>query len=329
MFRRFAADEVSPAQLVDRPGKCRWDIKDCGLWPGEDARAIEPPEAPTGGRHEARWTLWRDLRDRRAEVLAVPCDEPSWTPFRFALDRERNHVVFSFDQRLADRAVRGALKAELPKLRDEAGVARLILAGRRESRPRPGALRLSGIPVSASWRERVAGWLTSRYVKSIRRGESRIAATKGRGASRRISTRPRPRLRLSGRVHDELGRAHEDAALTRLAVRRPGSRAVSQVQEMNDQAERALAGDRAAQEAEVAAVRKALGDDVAERLQRSLSGRRRDRSPRRQGQSLAMWQPGRRPDCVSIGETATGRPSSCATVCRNWRRNGQRMGNHR
>ena len=248
------------------------ELKVCGLWPGEDVRPIEPSEVPTGGRHDARWTLWRDLRDRRAEVLAVPCDEPSWTPFRFALDRERHHIVFSFDQRLADRTVSGMLKDELPKLREQ--------GWRRETYYSPGkhdrglalvryvCLEASN---SATWRDRVAGWLASSHVKTHPgwakpyRGEQ--------GARRFEEDFHEAEAALAGyqvefttNSGERLKTQHSLALLYDDRVREQ----FLQVQGMSDQAERALAGDRAAQETEVAAVRKALGDDLAERLERGF-----------------------------------------------------------
>ncbi len=267
-FRRYAAGEVSEAQLVGNLVDFAWDLKGFRLWPGEVVRALEPEEPPSGGRHQERWLLWRALRDRLAELRGVPGDEPPWTPFRFALDRERNHVVFSFDQRLGDKAVRGRLKNELPKLR--------ALGWRRETRSVPQENRGLALvryvclesPVTATWRERTAGWLASRYVKEH---PAWGKAYQGEQGPRRFeedfheaeAALAGPQVEFTTASGERMKTQH---ALTVLYDGRVQKR-FRQVQEIDDQAERALAGDRAAQEAEVAAVRKALGNDGAERLQ--------------------------------------------------------------
>ncbi len=202
----------------------------------------------------------------------MPYDEPRWTPFRFALDRERHHIVFSFDQRLADRTVSGMLKDELPKLREQ--------GWRRETYYSPGkhdrglalvryvCLEAS---ISATWRDRVAGWLASGHVM---RHPGWAKPYRGEQGARRFeedfheaeAALAGYQVEFTTNSGEPLKTQHSLALLYDDRVREQ----FLQVHSMNDQAERALAGERAAQEAEVAAVRKALGDDLAERLERGF-----------------------------------------------------------
>jgi hypothetical protein len=242
-------------------------LKDHGLWPNEDVLAAEAPEQPTGGKADARWPLWRDLRDRLAEVRGVPYDEPPWTPFRFALDRERGYVVFSFDHRLSERAVKGALKRELPRMRERGWLRETYYSVGKHDR----ALTLVRYvclesPASATWRDRVTGWLASSYVKEHPEWGKPYH---GDQASRRFerdfhqaeAALAGPQVELTAGTESHKG----EHALAIFYDRRT-QEAELVIRGMAERAERAVAGDPAAREAEVELLRRSVGDDEAEAL---------------------------------------------------------------
>jgi hypothetical protein len=137
------------------------NLKAHGLWPADDER---PLELPRGSRDAGRVPLWRELRDRRAELLGERPDEPPWTALRVGRQREAGMIVFTFDNRLTDKTVKGALKDELPRLRARGWT--------RAARPL-SAFELALVRYvclesdpQGSWRQRAIGWRHSRFCKA-------------------------------------------------------------------------------------------------------------------------------------------------------------------
>jgi hypothetical protein len=242
-------------------------LKDHGLWPNEDVLAAEAPQQPTGGKTDARWPLWRDLRDRLAEVRGVPYDEPTWTPFRFALDRERGYVVFSFDHRLSERAVKGALKRELPRMRERGWLRETYYSVGKHDR----ALSLVRYvclesPASATWRDRVTGWLASSYVKEHPEwGKpyhgNQAAHRFERDFHQAEAALAGPQVELTAGPKSQKG----EHALAIFYDRRTQQTELA-FRGIAERAERALAGDPAARDAEIELLRRSVGDDEAETL---------------------------------------------------------------
>jgi hypothetical protein len=129
------------------------------LWPVDDERPLKLPRA---AKRDGRWALWRDLHERRAELLNEDADERPWTPLRIGRQREAGTITFKFDHRLAATTVRSALKDELPRLRARGWMgARRSLSGFQLALVRYVCLES---PLTASWRERTKGWRHSRFV---------------------------------------------------------------------------------------------------------------------------------------------------------------------
>jgi hypothetical protein len=194
----LALVEQVPRELVvkDMLGTLA-NLKAHNLWPPDDERPVKLGKLQSGAKRDGRWPLWRELRDRRAELIDERYDEPSWTALRVGRHREAGTITLAFDDRLADKTVNDALKHELPALRAQGWL--------RTAHPL-GAFELAVVRyvclesrLEASWRQRTKGWRHSRFCeahpkwgkpyrgkhaarrfkKDFHRAEARLAGSKG------------------------------------------------------------------------------------------------------------------------------------------------------
>jgi hypothetical protein len=165
------------------------------LLPADQERPIDLDKLPRALRRDERWPLWRELIERRAELLGERPHEPPWTPLRFSQHREANTIVFAFDRRLADKTVRAALERELPRLRAKGWlVASQPLSKRELALVRHVCL---DSPIDASWRERAKGWRRSRFCRIHPKWAKRY---RGKKAARRFEKDfHKAETRLAGR----------------------------------------------------------------------------------------------------------------------------------
>jgi hypothetical protein len=137
------------------------NLAEAGLWPADEDRRLKLKllAAPDAG--DPRWRLVRKLHKRRAELLGEAA-EPPWSPLKLAQHRKSGTVAYSFDSRLSDESIQGALASELPRLRKAGWLAPGEPVGKRALALvhyvclvcRPGQ----------SWQQRVAGWCSSAAV---------------------------------------------------------------------------------------------------------------------------------------------------------------------
>jgi hypothetical protein len=134
------------------------------LLPADNERPLDLGDLPKGARRDGRWPLWRELRERRAELLGEHHDEPPWAPLRFGRHRAASTLVYTFDQRLPGKTVVAALQRELPRLHRR---------GWTHTTHRLSALELALVryvclesDFEASWRERARDWRHSHFCKT-------------------------------------------------------------------------------------------------------------------------------------------------------------------
>jgi hypothetical protein len=256
-----SVSDMPPGAIASEATKLLRNVDEAGYIAPSDDRALTP--RTSSGKHDERWRLWGDLRNRRAELVGLHYDEPPWTPLHVAFDRERGAVVFSFDNRLSRPVVMGEVKRLWPKL-----IAWGLL---RETHP-PSERGMALVRyvclesrLGAEWRERMAGWNSSRYVEEHPEWRYESASGLEKAFHRYEASLAGPQVELT-----IAGERHKTQRSLALFYDPQVRQNVQELREMNDQAQRALAGDRVAQEAEVELLRRALGDDQAAALRASF-----------------------------------------------------------
>ena len=252
---------LPPEMVVQEAAEMLRNLDTAGYIAPSDDRALTP--RTSSGKHDERWRLWSDLRDRRAEIVGLHYDEPPWTPLHVALDRERGAVVLSFDNRLSRPVVMGEIKRLWPNLigwgwlrethpPSERGMA-LVRYVCLESR------------LGAEWRERMEGWNSSRYVEEHPEWRYDSASGLEKAFHRYEASLAGPQVELI-----IAGERHKTQRSLALFYDPQVRQNMLELREMNDQAQRASTGDRVAREAEVELLRRALGDDQAAALRLSF-----------------------------------------------------------
>ena len=268
---------------------------------------------PREVRRDGRWPLWRELRDRRAELLGERRDEPPWTALRFSWQPQADTIAFAFDRRLPGKTVREALERELPHLR----AAGWLCTSQPLSKRELALLRYVCLEsaLEAGWRERAKGWRHSlsckahpkwgkpyrgkhaaqRFTRDFHKAEKHLAGRKG---ALRVYYDPRVRerdARLARRKAESAAAPTRDAAAqqqeiiawqrvdpAKAAALRARFAVTAQIDEL---VAKALAGDAAAADEAVSLClrfRPAAIDELRTRLSRVREDDPRD--PNQSGQ---------------------------------------------
>jgi len=254
--------EAARRAVIEGATRLLRNLDQAGYAAPSDDRAITP--RTSSGKRDARWRLWGDLRDRRAEIVGLHYDEPPWTPLHVAFDRERGAVVFSFDNRLSRPVVMGEIKRLWPQLIEWGWL--------RETHP-PSERAMALVRyvclesrLGADWRERMEGWNASRSVEE--HPEWRYATGSGLEKAFHRAERSLAGPQLEITAYDlKAGKVLTQKTARPLSVfydpySQEAARAISRI---NTQAPAALAGNEEAQREEIAAWQQA-DPEVAEAL---------------------------------------------------------------